>query len=112
MVDNLDIVMTPSGTTHFTLALTGNLVRNNGDPVGPAPMRLHSWHEEPAGIFNDQDFTDNTGSDGSFIFAYPSENLIFPYDTWVNIEFYDDRDVYLGRIEWDPWAQTWSKWFW
>jgi hypothetical protein len=112
MVDNLDIVMAPSGTTHFTLSLTGNLVRNNGDPVAGATMRIHSQHEEPVGIWNDQDFTDSTGPAGEFDFSYPADNLRFPVDVWVNIDFYDDRGDFIGQIQYDPFWRSWRRWFW
>jgi hypothetical protein len=112
MVNNLDITMAPSGPTHFTLSLTGNLVRNNGDPVAGATMRIHSQHEEPATIWNDQDFTDTTGPAGEFDFSWPGDNLRFPYAVWVNIDFYDDRDEWLGQIQWDPFWGSWRRWFW
>ena len=113
MVDNLDLEMTDAGGTHFTLRITGDLVRSNGDPVAGADMRIHSWHEEPvgSGTWIDQDFTDTTGPGGGFLFDYPSDNLIFPYDTWVSIEFFDDNDEHLGSIQWDPWDESWDRWF-
>jgi hypothetical protein len=111
MVNNLDIEMTPLGGTHFTLRITGDLVHNNGVPASGVDLRIHSWHEEPPGTFNDQDFTDTTGASGGFIFDYPSDNLIFPYDTWVFIDFYDDQDMSLGRIEWNPTLRTWREMF-